>query len=86
MLREKARWELYKDAACSFEHILEAVPYITAIVQSLTSHLTNHLRWTRHAGHCWRSKDELIRNWYGILHKDQQELTFMSSVWTLNAV
>ena len=21
-----------------------------------------HIRWTRHAGHCWRSRDELIRD------------------------
>ena len=33
--------------------------------QQLYSHLpsitkTIHFRWTRHAGHCWRSRDELI--------------------------
>ena len=26
----------------------------------LTSHLTNHPKWTKHAGHGWRSKDEVI--------------------------
>ena len=35
--------------------------------QQLYGHLltitkTNKVRWTRHAGHCWRSKDELISN------------------------
>ena len=28
----------------------------------LTSHLKNHTRQTRHEGHCWRSKDELIND------------------------
>ena len=41
MLGEKARWELHKDAAYSFEQILEAAPYKT-VVQPLTSHLTKH--------------------------------------------
>ena len=31
------------DAAYYFEKILEEAPYKTAIVQPLTSHLTNHL-------------------------------------------
>ena len=35
--------------------------------QQLYSHLppimkTIQVRWTRHAGHCWRSRDELIRD------------------------
>ena len=42
MLGEKARRELYKDAACCFEQILEAELYKTAAVWPLTSHLTNH--------------------------------------------
>ena len=58
--REKARWELHKDAACCFEQLLEAAPHITAAVWPLTSHLTNHSRHARYDGYCWRSKDELI--------------------------
>ena len=43
-LGEKARWELYKDAACCFEQILELAPYKTVVIQLLTSHLINHPR------------------------------------------
>ena len=32
----KARWELYKEAACYFEKILDATLYKTAVVQPLT--------------------------------------------------
>ena len=34
-------------------------PIKTASVMQLTPYLTNHLR---HAGHCWRSKNELIND------------------------
>ena len=50
---EKVRWEQYKNVACCFELILEAVPYKTTVVQSLTSHRTNLLLG---------SKDEFISN------------------------
>ena len=59
-LGEKARWELDKDTACYFEQILEAAAYKTAVIQPLTSHLTNHPTKTSHI--CWRSKDKLISN------------------------
>ena len=36
------KWELYKNAMCCFEHILEATPHKTATVQPLTAYLTNH--------------------------------------------
>ena len=41
-LGEKARYKLYKDAACHFEQFLKVAPYKTAAVGPLTSHLTNH--------------------------------------------
>ena len=48
---------------------------------------TIKLRWTRHAGHCWRSRDELISDVsYGPPHMaeqkqgDQLEPTYSSSV------
>ena len=48
---------------------------------------TIQVRWTRHAGHCWRSKDELISDvllWTPIMAKqkqdDQLELTYSSYV------
>ena len=56
MIGEKARWELHKNAAYSFEKFLEAAPHKTAAVRPLISHLTNHPSKPRHVGHCWRSK------------------------------
>ena len=40
--------------------ILEAIFFKTVAVQTLTSHLTKHIRQDRHARHCWKSKDKLI--------------------------
>ena len=48
-LEEKARLELYKDATCYFEQILEAACYKTTSVWPITFHLTNYLRQIRHA-------------------------------------
>ena len=42
MHREKARWELYKNATSYFEQILEVTPHKTIAAQPLTSHLKNH--------------------------------------------
>ena len=83
---KKVRLKLY-NATCYFEQILEAKPYKTAVVQPLTSHLKNHPKtWTRYAGHCWRSKGELLSDFfYGPLHMnvpvlaDQQELIYISA-------
>ena len=41
--REKAQWELHKNAACYLEQILEATSHKTAAVWPPTSHLTNDL-------------------------------------------
>ena len=41
-IQEKARWELNKAAACSFEQILVTAPYKIVVVWPLISHLTNH--------------------------------------------
>ena len=35
-IREKAWWELHKDAACYFKQILEAAPYKTAAVPPIS--------------------------------------------------
>ena len=49
--------KLHLDSTCYFQQILEETPYNTVAVRPLASHLTNHQgRWTKHAGHCWRSK------------------------------
>ena len=40
--REKALWQLHKNAASYIEQILEATSHKTAAVQPPTSHLENH--------------------------------------------
>ena len=61
---EEARWQLHKNVACSLEQVphkqhptrhqlYDHLPPITKTIQ---------VRRTRHAGHCWRSRDELIRD------------------------
>ena len=54
---------LHKDTACSFEEILETVPYKTALYGHLPPiSKTIQIRLTKHFGQCWSSKDELISN------------------------
>ena len=44
-----------------FERVLETTPNKTAALWPPTTHQeTIQIRRTRHAGHCWRSKDEFI--------------------------
>ena len=55
---EEARHQLHKNAACWRQHptrhqLYGHLPPITKTIQ---------VRRTRHAGHCWRSRDELIRD------------------------
>ena len=80
---EKAKWELHKDtASCCFEQILEAVPYKTAVVGHLPP---IEVSQASHAGHCWRSKDELISNilqWTPINWPPNKNLHSLA-VWTL---
>ena len=61
MAREKAWWQLHKNAVSNIEQVLEATP----TNQQLYGHLppitkTIQVRRTRHAGHCWRRRDKLI--------------------------
>ena len=58
---EEARRQLHKNAASNLEQVLAATP----TRHQLYGHLppitkTIQVRRTRHAGHCWRSRDELI--------------------------
>ena len=61
---EETRWQLHKNAACNPQQVLAAnIPQ----GHQLYGHLppitkSNQVRRTRHAGHCWRSRDELIRD------------------------
>ena len=58
---EEATRQLHKNAASNLEQVLAATPHKTPTVQPqppITK--TIQVRRTRHAGHCWRSRDELI--------------------------
>ena len=48
-------------AASNIEQVMEAAPHKAGAVRPLiTDHKTIKVRRTKHAGYCWRSKDELI--------------------------
>ena len=58
---EEARRQLHKNAASNIEQVLAATPHKTptyGYLPPITK--TIQVRRTRHAGHCWRSRDELI--------------------------
>ena len=58
---EKARLQLHKNAASNLEELLAATPHKTPTVRPpASSHENYSVRRTKHAGHCWRSRDELI--------------------------
>ena len=61
---EETRWQLHKNAACNPEQVLAATPHKTPNCTATCplSRKTIQVRRTRHAGHCWRSRDELIRD------------------------
>ena len=83
---EKARWELHKNASRCFEQMLEAT-------QPLISHLKNYK--TKKTYMALLEKQEQTHKQHsscGPLHMDepglanQQEFTFISSMWALNVV
>ena len=58
---EEARRQLHKNAASNLEQVLAATPHKTPTVRPPASYQeTIQVRRSRHAGHCWRSRDELI--------------------------
>ena len=61
---EEARRQLHKNATCNLEQVLAATPYKTPTVRPPAPPITKttQVRRTRHAGHCWRSRDKLIRD------------------------
>ena len=60
-IEKKAWWELHQNFMSYMKQILEATSHKTASVRPPISHLKAiQIRRTRHAGHCWRSKDKLI--------------------------
>ena len=59
--RMEKRRQLPKNATSNIEPVLEAAPHKAAVIRPLTSHHENYPNYTtRYAGHCWRSRDELI--------------------------
>ena len=76
---EEARRQLHKNAACNLKQVLAATPHKTPTVRSPPPYHENiQVRRTRHAGHCWRSRDELIRLPHVAVQRqdDQHEHTF----------
>ena len=57
---EKAWQQLHKNAESCIEQVLEAASNKTAAMRPPTTHHENYP--SRHVGHSWRSKDELISN------------------------
>ena len=59
---EGTRRKLHKNVESSIKQVLATTPHETSTVRTLAPPLTKtiQVRRTRHAGHCWRSKDELI--------------------------
>ena len=55
---EETRRQLQKNAASNLEQVLAATPHKTPTVRPPASYHENYS--TRHAGHCWRSRYELI--------------------------
>ena len=80
-LVEKATWRLHKDATFPFGKIMEASPHKTSAVRPPTSHLTNHLSLTDETCCAFG----LLRLYTPVL-ADQQNLKFISSVRTLDAI
>ena len=58
---EKARQQLHKNYASNIEQVLEATPHKAAAIRPHTTHhKTIQVRRATHAGHSWRSRDEII--------------------------
>ena len=82
LVKKKNRWELHKDTACCSEQTRKPTASKSAVLRSLTSHLTNHPSQTSKVftGHCWINKNE-VAFIYGLLQMNtpvwanQQKLT-----------
>ena len=63
MAGEEARQQLHKNATSNLEQVLRQHPTRHQLYGHLPPIMkTIQVRQTRHAGHCWRSRDELISN------------------------
>ena len=90
----KLEKELHTNATCCFEQILEATLQKTVVVRPPTSHLTNH---PNKMNKTWDTAREVRMNSLAMFSyrlllidmsvlADQQRLTYISSVWILDAV
>ena len=59
-LTKRLEKKLHKNAASNIEQLLETASHKAAIQPPTTHHENYQNRRTRHAGHSWRSRDELI--------------------------
>ena len=61
---EETRWQLHKNAACNPQQVLAATPNKTPTVLATCplSRKLFKLDEPKMQGHCWRSRDELIRD------------------------
>ena len=86
--REKAWWELHKNATCCLDRILEATPFKTAAVRPPVSHYTNHSSKTdktRGTLYEKQGRSHTRRFSYEVLHMDVPVLADHqrhTSVWT----
>ena len=77
MAGEEATQQLHKNSASNIEQVLVATPNKAPTLQ---------VRWTRHAGHCWRSRNELISDvllWtptYGLAKAGQPARTYIQQL------
>ena len=61
MAGEETRRKLHKNVESSIEQVLATTSHETPTIRTLAPIMkTIQVRRTRHTGHCWRSKDELI--------------------------
>ena len=81
---EKARRQLHKNAASNIEQFLEATKHlIYGHLPPITK--TIQVRRSRYAGHCWRSRDDLISDvllWptYGRARAGRPALTYIQQL------
>ena len=81
--REKARWEVHKNAASYFKQILEATSYKTEAIQPLASQCTNHPSKTNKTCGVLEKLISDILQWttmQGCTSADQPKMTYIGSV------
>ena len=57
--RKETRRQLHKDVVSNIKQVLAATPHKSPTIRPPITKIIQ-VRRTRHAGHCWRSRDELI--------------------------